>query len=68
MQSEPAAEWNTHRGGPCPVSAQTKVEVRYRNGSVSDELEAGKRRWEAWPADVGESDWDIVAWRLVGRS
>ena len=58
-------QWTKHLGGPCPVSSQTKVQVRYRNGAVCDDVEASKQRWEAWPADVGESEWDIVAWRLA---
>jgi hypothetical protein len=65
MHTGEPTSWNVHRGGPCPVPSLTKVQVRYRNCEVSEVVEAGKRRWEAWP-DIGESEWDIVAWRLAG--
>lgn len=42
-----------------------KVLVRYRNGQESDAIEARERRWEAWPREVGETDWDIVAWQMA---
>jgi hypothetical protein len=61
------AAWNDHQGGPCPLAAERKVIVRYRNGVESPELAARERRWESWPRDVGDSDWDIVAW-VVGSS
>ena len=57
--------WNEHRGGTCPVAAERKVVVRYRNGIQSPEIVARERRWEAWPVSFGDSDWDIVAWRLT---
>ncbi len=55
--------WHQHDGGRRPVPPQQKLVVRYRNGTVSPEIEAKERRWEAWPAEIGESEWDIVAWR-----
>jgi hypothetical protein len=54
--------WQMHRGNICPVPTETKIQVRYRNGAVSDTIPAGQRRWEKW-RDLGETDWDIVAWR-----
>ncbi len=36
------------------------VFVKYRNGVCPDERTAKYRRWKAWPADVGDSDWEIV--------
>jgi hypothetical protein len=54
--------WQSHRGGSCPVAPDTKVQVRYRNGVVSDTIPASQRRWEAW-RDLGDTDWDIVQWR-----
>jgi hypothetical protein len=62
MRGKPGDKWNIHRGGPSPVSPTTKVRIRYRNGVICDEVEAGHRRWERWPADVGEGEWDITAW------
>ncbi len=57
--------WNRHSGGPCPVAPGTEVLVKYRNGVQSDEILSKQRRWEAWPADIGDSDWDIVEWKLA---
>lgn len=58
-------EWHLHEGGRMPTGPKMKVIVRYRCGSISTEIEAGQRRWESWRADIGESAWDIVAWRKV---
>jgi hypothetical protein len=58
-------EWLVHDGGDVPVRAHVEVQVRFRNGQVSEPVYAAKRRWKAWPADIGDSDWDIVAWRPV---
>lgn len=57
--------WNEHDGKSCPVAPDQKVKVRYRNGVESETILAREERWEAWPPEVGESDWDIVNWRLV---
>lgn len=61
MSSE-ESNWQSHRGGQCPLPAETKIQVRYRNGVVSDTIQAGQRRWELW-RELGETDWDILAWR-----
>lgn len=58
-----ASRWTQHAGEPCPVLPDAKVRVRYRNAAESDVILAKERRWEAWPPEIGESDWDIVAWR-----
>lgn len=63
-----AGLWNHHSGGPCPVAPGTEVLVKYRNGVQSDEILSKQRRWEAWPADIGDSDWDIVEWKLAPRT
>jgi hypothetical protein len=57
--------WTRHRGSVCHVAPEQKVKVRYRNGVESDTVVVRERRWEAWPRDVVESDWDIVEWRAV---
>jgi len=57
-----SAEWSKHDGGPMPVAATTIIVLRYRCGVVSV-VEAGKRRWQSWPEEIGPSDWDIIAWR-----
>ena len=56
--------WTDHSGGPCPIPSDRKVVVRYRNGVQSPQITARERRWGAWPSDIGNTDWDIVAWRL----
>jgi hypothetical protein len=60
-----SACWRKHSGGLCPVPPTQRVTVRYRNGEVSEAIMASERRWESWPASVGESDWDIVAFRAT---
>ena len=55
--------WLDHYGGPAPVVAKTHVILRYRCGTLSQPVEAGSHRWQSWPADMGESAFDIVAWR-----
>ena len=61
---ESGGEAVAHDGGPMPVPPETKVRVRYRNGSESRTIYARQRRWAAWPTEIRESDWDIVAWCL----
>lgn len=55
--------WFEHRGGPCPVPPEKEVFVKYRNAISSPKVYAKQRRWEAWPSEVGDSDWDIVEWK-----
>lgn len=31
----------THNGGPCPVSPETRVDVRFADGFVMSNVEAG---------------------------
>jgi hypothetical protein len=45
------------------VPVDQKIWVRYRNGVESDVVAARERRGEAWPVEIGESEWDIIAWR-----
>ncbi len=56
--------WTEHRGGEMPATSDRPIHVRYRNGAISETILARQRRWNAWPADVGDSDWDIVAWKF----
>ena len=63
----PKIVWQAHDGGVMPVLAGAFVVIRYRCG-VESTVEASKRRWEAWPKDVGPGEWDIVAWRLANES
>ena len=58
----PNSGWSDHHGGEMPATGDRRVLIRYRNGVVSEPILARERRWMAWPADLGDSDWDIVAW------
>ena len=60
-ENEPG--WLKHEGGLAPVVPKTLVVLRYRCGTRSRPVEAGSHRWQSWPADMGESAFDIVAWR-----
>ena len=55
--------WLDHHGGPAPVVPKTLVVLRYRCGTLSQPVETGSHRWQSWPPDMGESAFDIVAWR-----
>ena len=55
--------WLDHDGGPAPVVAKMRVVLRYRCGLLSQPVEAASHRWQSWPVDMGESAFDIVAWR-----
>jgi hypothetical protein len=60
---EGGEQWKAHNGGPMPAPAGQAVQVRYRNGLIVDVEKAEQRRWNSWGEELGESDWDIVAWR-----
>ena len=55
--------WTVHRGGEMPAIGDRNVCVRYRNGIVSEPVAPHQRRWKSWSVDIGDSDWDIVAWK-----
>ena len=56
-------EWIEWNGGECPVSPETKVEVRFRNGIVCAQCPAVKWYWDC----EGGYDLDIVAYRVVAE-
>ncbi len=51
-----------------PATGERLICVRYRNGITSEPIVAHKRRWQSWPAEIGASDWDIVAWKFIDPS
>lgn len=53
-------QWVPHNGGPMPVSADTLVEVRFRNTTRARSTRAGF--WE-WGDHAGS--YDIVAYRVI---
>ena len=57
------SDWTPHQGRLCPVEPETLVLIRYRNGQEAGPVKARQRRWPAWPRTIGNSAWDIVAWR-----
>lgn len=57
-------DWRVHDGTEMPVDPRSMVEIRYRNG-ICAVAKAGQRRWIGWPDEIGESGWDIVAWRFT---
>lgn len=52
-------QWVPHNGGPMPVSADTLVEVRYRDGSYDAD------NGEAFDWSHGPNDYDVIAYRVV---
>lgn len=58
---EMAGTWKRHDGSDCPTESQTAVLIRFRNGQEAGPGPAAHWRWKLW--SIGESDWDIVAWR-----
>lgn len=59
----------THNGGPCPVSPEAKVEVKFRDGGRSQPTEACL--WDSWEGTAsdwwqwqGNPDDNIIAYRL----
>jgi len=54
--------WQETDGTKCPVEPKSNVFVRFRNGQEAGPAPAHFWRWTAWLD--GDSDWDIVAWRL----
>ncbi|MGM0584248.1 MAG: hypothetical protein ACQEUZ_06325 [Pseudomonadota bacterium] len=69
---EPDADgWIKHDGGPCPVDWDTMVRVRFRDGLEADPKPAGL--WSEnspdclWRHRAGDSDNDIIAYRIVGE-
>lgn len=64
-EGPPVEGWFPHAGGPCPVATGQNVRVRYRNGVEAGTIEARERRGEAWGAEIGKSEWDIVEWQIV---
>jgi hypothetical protein len=56
--------WTPHHGYTGrPVGRNVSIVIRYRNGIEVGPIPAGSRRWGRWY--WGESDFDIVGWRLA---
>lgn len=58
--------WIVWNGGVSPVSPNTIVEVRYRNGESEGGLPARRFGWDHWGSDRG--GWDIISYRIVDPS
>jgi hypothetical protein len=57
--------WIQHDGGPMPVTAQTKVKVRFKNGTVSPWLAAKFHPWVPWRTDA--PGYDVAAYQVKPR-
>lgn len=55
------AKWQRHTGEACPIEPKTEIMVQFRNGQEAGPAPASDWRWKLW--SLGESDWDVVAWR-----
>lgn len=65
-------EWITWNGGKCPVPKGTKVDVKYRDDYVQENVSAGVQGPcnERWAIDWNHEDGtgDIIAYRVVKES
>lgn len=55
-----SAEWVNWRGGDCPVTSQTRIEVKTRDGETVEDDDPEGWRW----SHMGTAG-DIVAYRVV---
>lgn len=57
-------KWNKWSGGAvCPVAPSTTVDVKFANGSIENNMNAGFWNWEH---DAYDHEGNIVAYRVVG--
>lgn len=60
----------THNGGPCPVSPETRVDVRFADDFAMNNVEAGifssddDYPWDAWTGVKCRHSQKIIAYRL----
>jgi len=60
----------THNGGPCPVSPEARVDVKFADGFVMNNAEAGifcgddDYPWDAWTSAKCRPGQEIIAYRL----
>lgn len=54
------SDWIEWKGGKCPVSEWTRVDVRFREGDIDEDDVAGIWNWD-WVFGDG----DIVAYRVL---
>ena len=55
-------DWIEWKGGDCPVPPDTRVKVRFRNGTET----TGPAGWWVWM--LGSLGVDIVAYRVIGST
>ncbi len=58
------SDWIEWEGGKCPVPDQTRVSVRFRNGSIDYADYAGIWSWE-WRLGPTPNAGDIIAYRVL---
>ena len=57
----PGPAWKRHRGGPCRIAGDVRVEVRYRAG----EIDHGPADAFDWCWQTIKDPGDITAWRVA---
>ena len=55
-------EWLDWNGGSCPVADGTLVDIKFRDGSTENAINATRWSWKHLPGDPGS---DIISYRLV---
>lgn len=59
--------WIEWKGGECPVSNETIVDVRFRDGERGARVAADAWRWEHYGEGREYADGDIIAYRVVNK-
>lgn len=58
-------EWIEWNGGDRPVSSETRVAIKTRNGMVEPEVMAHRLKWSHSREDSGAARYDIIAYRVL---
>nr|WP_186806357.1 hypothetical protein [Pantoea agglomerans] len=65
QQERGEGEWIEWAGGECPISRETEVSVKFRDGETSAENHpAGSYRWYHSAQSYSRGD-DIIAYRII---
>jgi len=66
---EDGSAWIEWTGGESPVSAEVKVDTKFRRGNQVEGMESGFWRWDhSRSSDRRERPSDIVAYRISGAA
>lgn len=64
-QQERGEGWIEWTGGECPVTDDTLVAVKYRNGVSMPDQQAGCYEWNHGYGDLAQTRVDITAYRII---